>query len=171
MRIMAEKTRVDNIFGKIKNNPVLSVIIALGVIVIALSTFTNAARNLLSLISNEKTNLSGTWKTPVLANQFNKNQKWTYTFEFDVKGSTLLGTLTLTIIGDDRIQKQGILEGEIEGNNISFYVQETSWLGQKREQYRNLFHGTVTDGEIEFIQNSDRSWGFVPQQFTARKVE
>ena len=35
---MAEKTRVDNIFGKIKNNPVLSVIIALGVIVIALST-------------------------------------------------------------------------------------------------------------------------------------
>jgi len=168
---MAEKTRVDNIFGKIKNNPVLSVIIALGVIVIALSTFTNAARNLLSLISNEKTNLSGTWKTPELANQFNKNQKWTYTFEFDVKGSTLLGALTQTTLGDNRSQKQGILGGKIEGNNISFYIQETSLLGQKREQYKNLFYGTVSDGEIEFIQNSDRSWGFVPQKFTAKKVE
>lgn len=168
---MAEKTRVDNIFGKIKNNPVLSVIIALGVIVIALSTFTNAARNLLSLISNQKTNLSGTWKTPVLANQFNKNQKFMYTFEFDDKGSTLLGAITQTTLGDNRSQKQGILGGQIEGNNISFYVQETSLLGQKREQYKNLFYGTVSDGEIEFIQNSDRSWGFVPRKFTAKKVE
>ncbi|MDX2500748.1 MAG: hypothetical protein QNL14_09595 [Deltaproteobacteria bacterium] len=59
----------------------------------------------------------------------------------------------------------------IYSNNISFYIRETSLLGQKREQYKNLFYGTVSDGEIEFIQNSDRSWGFVPQKFTAKKVE
>jgi hypothetical protein len=167
---MAEKTQVDKIFARIKNNPTLAVIIALGVIVIALSTFTNAARNLLGLFSNGSVDVVGVWKTPVLTNQFNKNQKLTFTFEFDVKGSTLLGALTRTTIGDNRSQKQGILGGIIEGNNISFYIQETSLLGQKRESYKNLFHGTVSDGEIEFIQNSDRSWGFVPQKFIAKKV-
>jgi len=50
---MAEKTRFDKIFITIKNNPALAVIIALGVIVMALSSFTNAAINLLSIFSNQ----------------------------------------------------------------------------------------------------------------------
>ena len=62
------------------------------------SSATNAARNLLSLISNEKVNVTGVWKTQELSNQFQKNQKWTFIFKFDVKDSTLLGTITLTPI-------------------------------------------------------------------------
>ena len=77
MLIMAEKTRFDKIFVKIKNNPALAVIVALGVIVMALSSFTNAARNLLSIFSKEKesANVTGTWKTQALTNQFNTKQK------------------------------------------------------------------------------------------------
>ena len=167
--MMAEKTRFDKIFVAIKNNPALAILIALGSIVIALSTFTNAARNLLSLISNEKTDVTGRWKTPELSNQFQKNQKWTFIFEFDVKDSTLLGTITLTPIGDNRSYKKGILGGEIKGNNISFYTQETAWMGSEKHVYKNLFYGTISNGEIEFIQNSDRQGGFIPQKFIAKK--
>ena len=169
--MMAEQTRFDKIFIKIKNNPVLAVIIALGVIIMALSAFTNAARNLLSLISNEKANVAGTWKTPELTNQFHKKQKLTFTFEFDARDTTLLGTVTMTPLWSDRSYKKGILGGKIEGNNISFYTQETAWMGTEKYVYKNLFYGTVSDGEIEFIQNSDRQGGFIPQKFIAKKVK
>ena len=168
---MAEKTRFDKIFVTIKNNPALAVIIALGTIVIALSTFTNAARNLLSLISNEKANVAGTWKTPELTNQFHKKQKLTFTFEFDAKDTTLLGTVTMTPLWSDRSYKKGILGGKIEGNNISFYTRQTSWWGTEKMVYKDLFYGTVSNGQIEFIQNSDRQGGFVPQKFIAIKVK
>lgn len=170
---MAEKTRFDKIFIKIKNNPALAVIIALGVIVIALSTFTNAARNLLSLISKEKesANITGTWKTQALTNQFNPKQKSTFTFEFDAKGTTLLGTITQTTLWNNDSYKWGILGGKIEGNNISFYNQQTSWWGTEKKVYKDLFYGTVSNGEIEFIQSSDRQGGFIPQKFVAKKVE
>jgi len=176
---MAEKTRFDNIFVKMKNNAVLAIIIALGAIVIALSTFTNAARNLMDLFSNqnahvtgtESTDVTGRWKTQELSGQFNENQKFTFSFEFDAKDTTLFGTITMTPLGDDRSYKKGIRGGKIEGNNISFYTQETSWMGSERHVYKDLFHGTVSNGEIEFIQNSDRPWEFIPQKFIAKKVE
>ena len=170
---MTEKTRFDKIFAKIKNNPVLAVIIALGVIVMALSSFTNAARNLLSLFSKEteSANVTGTWKTKALTNQFNTKQKWTFTFEFDAKDATLLGTVTLTPLGDNRSYKKGIQGGKREGNNISFYTPQTAWMGTEKMVYKDLFYGTVSNGEIEFIQNSDRQGGFSPQKFVAKKVE
>jgi hypothetical protein len=175
--MMAEKTRFDNIFLKIKNNPVLAIIIALGAIVIALSTFTNAARNLMDLFSNqsavvtgtESANVGGTWKTQELSSQFNKNQKFTFSFEFDAKDTILFGTITLTPIGDNRSYKKGIRGGKIEGNIISFYTQETTWMGSEKHVYKDLFHGTVSNDEIEFIQSSDRPWEFVPQKFIAIK--
>ena len=112
MLIMAEKTRFDKIFVKIKNNPVLAVIIALGVIVMALSSFTNAARNLLSLISSSETiNITGTWKTQAISNQFDPKLISTFTFEFNAKDTTLLGTITQTPIGDNRSYKNGIRGG------------------------------------------------------------
>jgi len=170
---MAEKTRFDKIFVKIKNNPVLAVIIALGVIVMALSSFTNAARNLLSIFSKEKesANITGAWKTQALTNQFNTKQKWTFTFEFDAKDTTLLGTVTLTPSGDNRSYIKGIQGGKLEGNNISFYTRQTAWLGTEKMVYKDLFYGTIANGEIEFVQNSDRQGGFIPQKFVAKKVE
>ena len=170
---MAEKTRFDKIFVKIKNNPVLAVIIALGVIVIALSSLTNAARNLLDLFSKEKAsaNVTGTWKTPPFPNQFDKKQKLMFTFEFDAKGTTLHGTLTLTRLADNSSYPKGIREGKIEGNNITFYTQETALSGREWVDYKDLFYGTVSNGEIAFIQNSDRPWEFIPQKFVAKKVE
>ncbi len=170
---MAEKTRFDKIFVKIKNNPVLAVIIALGVIVMALSSFTNAARNLLGLLSKEteRANVTGTWQTQALTNQFNTKQKWTLTFEFDAKDTTLLGTVTLTPLGDNRSYKNGIQEGKIEGHNISFFTRQTAWWGTEKMVYKDVFYGTVSNDEIEFIQNSDRQGGFIPQKFVAEKVE
>ena len=170
---MAEKTRVDRIFSKIKNNPVLSVIIALGVIVIALSSFTNAARNLIGLFTGQNANLTatvtGTWKTRALPNQYNKKQKFVYTFELDAKGNTLIGTVTLEPLGDNRGYKRGIRGGEIKGDTISFYTQETGWVGKESVNFKDHFQGTVSKDKIEFIQNSDRPWDFIPQKFIAKR--
>ena len=175
---MAEKTQVDKIFSKIKNNPVLAAVIALGVIVIALSSFTKAAKSLIELFTHPSANVTatrnadvtGTWKTQALPNQYNKKQKFVLTFEFDAKGTALLGTLILTPLGDNRSYKRGIRDGEIKGNAISFYTNETGWLGKESVTYKDLFHGTVSNDRIEFIQSSDRPWDFTPQQFIAEKV-
>jgi len=104
----------------------------------------------------ESANITGTWKTQALTNQFSTKQKWTFTFEFDAKDTTLLGTVTLTPLGDNRSYKKGIQEGKIEGHNISFYTRQTAWMGTEKMVYKDLFYGTIANGEIEFIQNSDR---------------
>ena len=153
-------------------------IIALGVIVIALSSFTKAAKSLIELFTDQSAkvttaeiaDVTGTWKTQTLSNQYNNKQKFVLTFEFDAKGTALIGTLVLTPLGDNRSYKRGIRGGEIKGNAISFYTSETGWLGEEKVNYKDLFHGTVSNDRIEFIQSSDRPWDFTPRQFIAEKV-
>ena len=100
-----------------------------------------------------------------------ENSMFFLTFEFDAKDTTLLGTVTLTPLGDNRSYKKGIQEGKLDGHNISFFTRQTAWLGTEKMVYKDLFYGTVSNDEIEFIQNSDRQGGFIPQKFIAKKVE
>ena len=48
-----QKTRVERISSQIKSNPIVAALIILGTIVIALSTFTDAAARLFSLVSKQ----------------------------------------------------------------------------------------------------------------------
>jgi hypothetical protein len=62
------KTRVDRLIVLIKNNPIAAFRIVLGTIVIALSTFTDAARNLLGLVIEEtRPAINGEWKALVIS--------------------------------------------------------------------------------------------------------
>ena len=115
-------------------------IIALGVIVIALSSFTKAAKSLIELFTDQSAkvttaeiaDVTGTWKSQAIVNQYNKKQKFVLTFEFDAKGSALIGTMTLTPLEENRGYARGIRGGEIKGNAISFYTTETGWLGKEK---------------------------------------
>ena len=57
------KTRVDRFTTWIKNNPIMAALVVLGTVVIALSTFTDAARNLLDLvITDARPDINGEWR-------------------------------------------------------------------------------------------------------------
>ncbi|UCH62364.1 MAG: ankyrin repeat domain-containing protein [Fidelibacterota bacterium] len=49
-----QNTRFDRIISRIKNNPVAASVIVLGTIIIALATFTDATKNLLSMIKGDR---------------------------------------------------------------------------------------------------------------------
>ena len=60
------KTRVDRFTAWIKNNPIMAALVVLGTVVIALSTFTDAARNLLDLVITEtRPDINGEWQAEV----------------------------------------------------------------------------------------------------------
>src|SRR6187402_2719598 len=95
---MAEtRSRLERISAKIKNNKIIALLIFLGTVVIAVSTFTNAARNLLDLFAVEYRPLvSGEWQALVTYDWPNATYPETFVFRDDgeaVSGSaSFLGT-------------------------------------------------------------------------------
>lgn len=165
-----QRTRSNRIISRIKNNPLVAAIIVVGTVVIALSSFTDAVKNLLSLIPKENVpDVTGKWATQILTNPFDKKDTFRLFFEFEVKGDTLLGTLRQTSTEHRYSVEDGILDGKIRGNGISFHKQESSGLGDQKVQYKDFYYGTVSKDEIHFTVQSDRPWGFPPQRFIAKR--
>ncbi len=164
-----QKTRFQIFTSRIKNNPIIALLIVFGTIVISLSTFTNAARNLLSLVTEpEIINMSSRWVTDELTNPFNKKDKFRLHFDLERKGDTLLGLVRRVSTKEWYNSANGIIDGKIEDNVISFYTIEQSTLGKDTITYKNVYSGSVLKDEIEFVLHSDRPWGYPPQRFTAK---
>ncbi len=165
-----QKTQFDSILSRIKNNPVLATILVLGTIVIALSTFTNAAKNLLSLITNRSIpNVTGKWSTQILSNQFDDKDKFKLIFEFELQGGTVFGKIQKISTENRYNVAKGIRDAKITGNVISFYTQEESLAGNKPVHFKDFYRGEVSSKEIHFVLQSDRPWDFTPQNFVALK--
>ncbi len=165
-----QKTQFDSILSRIKNNPVLATILVLGTIVIALSTFTNAAKNLLSLIPNKSIpNVTGKWSTQILSNQFAEKDKFKLIFEFELLGRAIFGKIQKISTENRYNVAKGIRDVKITGNLISFYTQEESWVGDKTVHFKDFYRGEVSSKEIHFVLQSDRPWDFTPQNFVALK--
>jgi hypothetical protein len=168
-----QSTLVEKIITRMKNNPVLASVIVLGIIIIAVSTFTDAVRNLTTFLSENKrssaANIKGKWTSSVLANPFDKNDTYRIVFEFNVKGNMVFGTLREISTKKRYDAINSILDGKITDNIISFHVQKTSTFGNETVRYRDLFYGTVSENEIDFVLQSDRPWGFPPQSFVAKR--
>ncbi len=167
-----QRTRFDRLISRIKNNPLLAFLVVLGTIVIALSTFTNATKNLLSLITKPAiVDVTGTWATQELTNPFAENDKFRLYFDFEVKGDILLGAIRMVSTTNQYHYdvRKGILGGKIKGNLISFYTIEQSLSGTETVTYKDFYYGSALKNEIEFTQQSDRPWGFPPQKFIAKR--
>lgn len=113
--------------------------------------------------------VSGRWATQELTNPFDKYDKFRMHFELEIKGDTLLGVVRRVSTRERYGDEKGILDGRIKGNTISFYTIEQSSLGDREYIYKNYYHGTVLEDEIEFTLQSDRPWGFPLQKFTAKR--
>ena len=60
------RTLIDRFNARIKSNPIVASLIILGTIVIALSTFTNAAKSLLALLMPDaRPHINGEWQAEV----------------------------------------------------------------------------------------------------------
>ena len=180
---MAEpKTRFDKIVIRIKNNPILALVIVLGTIIISIATFTDAVKSLFSLINREPApiDISGQWVTDILTNRFDENDTYRLFFNFKAEEHLLSGTMRKVARRSDGYDydiRKGIMDGKIKGDKISFYIQEAymkivpgkslqELSTTKTVPYKVFYHGTVSGDEIHFIRQDDR--GYSPEKFKVK---
>lgn len=180
---MAEpKTRFDKIVIRIKNNPILALVIVLGTIIISIATFTDAVKSLFSLIIREPApiDISGQWVTDILTNRFDENDTYRLFFNFKAEEHLLSGTMRKVASRSDGYDydiRKGIMDGKIKGDKISFYIQEAyietvprnspqEFPTTKTVPYKVFYPGTVSDDEIHFMRQDER--GHPPEKFTAK---
>jgi hypothetical protein len=159
------RTIVDRFYSRIKNNPTVALLIILGTIVIGLSTFTDAAKNLLGLvIKDTRPNINGEWKAEVTYDW--QNAKYTETFIFKSDGDEVYGTASF--LGT----KRGILEGKTRKDKLQFITITQEILGS--EPARDTTHdyrGKVLGDEIKFIMQTRGGYSeHIPIEFIAKKV-
>ena len=159
------KTPVDRIYSRIKKNPAVSTLIILGTMVIALSTFTDAAKNLLSLVTNDtRPDINGEWVAEVSYDW--KNSKYTEKFIFQGDGDEVYGTASF--LGKER----GILEGKIRKDKLQFITitRETLDSSPERESIHE-YRGRILGDELKFIMQTKGGYSeHMPSEFTAKKA-
>ena len=142
------RTIVDRFYSRIKNNPTAALLIILGTIVIGLSTFTDAAKNLLGLvIKDTRPNINGAWKAEVTYDW--QNAKYTEAFTFKGDGDEVYGTASF--FG----RKQGILEGKTKKDKLQFITITQEILGSRpaRDNIHD-YRGMILGDEIKFIMQT-----------------
>ncbi len=159
------RTRSDRFYSRIKNNPIVASLIVLGTIVIALSTFTDAAKNLVGLVVNEtRLDINGEWKAEVTYDWKNARSAETFTFNGDL--DEVYGTASF--LGT----KRGIVEGKIKKDKFQFITKTQEVLGSREP--RDVIHhyrGKVLGDRIMFsMQTSGGYSEHIPIEFTADRV-
>lgn len=161
---MAEtKSRLERISAKIKNNKIVALLIFIGTVVIALSTFTNAARNLMDLLAVDyRPRVSGEWQAVVTYDW--PNAVYPETFIFRDDGEAVNGAVSY--LGMQR----GILEGAISGGTLSFTIKTRELDGEFSYEQIHRYRGNVLADEIHFImQTEGGSSPHLPVEFIARR--
>jgi len=167
---VGEHSRIDDVVKRIKRHPVVALALILSTIVVGLSSFTNAARNLLGLLPDEATaDVSGRWSTEELDNQYDKSKRYRLIFDLKARDGLLLGTLQIVQANNQGAHTKALREGHIEGHEIEFHTLERSVSGQEEIQFKDFYSGTVDGLEIRFVRDSDRPWEFMPQEFVAKR--
>lgn len=160
------KTRFDRFNFRIKNNPIVASLIVLGTIVIALSTITDAAKNLLGLVVKEtRPEINGEWRAEVTYDW--PDAKYAETFTFGGDGDNVHGTASL--LGE----KRGILEGKVRKDRLQFTTktQEVLQDWNNPRDAVNRYQGKFFRDEIKFILQMEGGFSeHIPIEFTARKV-
>jgi hypothetical protein len=159
------KTRIDRLYLRIKKNPIVASLIILGTIIIALSTFTNATKDLLGLIITEtRPDINGDWKAEVTYDW--KNAKYSETFTFSGDGEEVYGATTF--LG----MKRGILEGKTKNDNLQFITKTQEVLGgNDTKDVVHRYRGKVLRDEIKFVMQTEGGYSeHIPIEFIALRV-
>jgi hypothetical protein len=159
------KTQIDRFNQRVRNNPVLATLIIVGSLIIALSTFTDAAKNLLSLITPDtRPDINRSWEAEVTYDWQNARYMETFTFRGD--GDELYGTASF--LGT----KKGILEGVIKNDKLLF-ITKTLEIMESKEPKTSIhrYRGKYSGDQIEFIMQTENGYSeHEPIEFTAKKI-
>jgi hypothetical protein len=159
------KTLVDAFYSRIRNNPVAASLIILGAIVIGLSSFTDAAKNLLDLvITDTRPEINGEWKAEVTYDWTSRTFTETFTIQGD--GDEVYGTASFLGV------KRGIVEGKTNQEGLQFMTITAEVSGsQSTRELKHDYRGKLLNGEIKFImQTRGGSSAKGPLEFIARKI-
>ena len=159
------KTPVDKIYSRVKNNPAVATLVILGTIVIALSTFSDAAKNLLSLIINDtRPDINGEWAAEVTYDW--KNAHYTEKFIFQGDGDEVYGTASF--LGKNR----GILKGSIKKDKLQFVTITQEIMGSLPSiDSIHEYRGRISGDKMKFIMQTKGAYSDnIPIEFIAKKV-
>lgn len=161
---MSEPNAIEQFINRIKRHPVVSILVLISTLIVALSTFTNAARNLLGLISlDSRAPINGEWIAPVSYDW--QNADYTETFRFQGQGTELYGTASF--LGRPRT----IDEGEISGNELLFSTRIREQFGTSSRSRTQHYQGRLTDqGLLLRLQISGGHSDHLPVEFTAQRL-
>ena len=159
------KTKIDRFNQRVRNNPVLATLIIAGTLIIALSTFTDAAKNLLNLITlDTRPDINKSWEAEVTYDW--QNAKYVETFTFRGDGEELYGTASF--LGS----KKGILEGIIKKDKLLF-ITKTQEILESEEPKTSIhrYRGKYLGDQIEFIMQTENGYSeHEPIEFTAKRM-
>jgi hypothetical protein len=170
------KTRVwdwQTFPSRIKQNPLVLVVALLGSAVVALSAFTDAARNLFAVIHEATApRVAGTWVTPTLSFPFEAADNYHLTFELRAEGNNLTGTVTFSPEGvDDSDRVYRILDGKIDGESLSFRTEsEVVGADSKLVPYSDFYEAKVSGGQMSLKKWDDIEGGGEVERFQANRV-
>jgi len=157
------KNRFERVILKIKNNKVVTIVIFIGTIVVGISTFTNAARNLLDLfVVENRPAINGEWKADVTYDWPNALYAETFTLSGD--GNNVYGIASFLGVG------RGILEGVTQGNEVLFITNSQEGSDSPQHQVHR-YRGKIISDEIWFVMQTEGGFSeHVPIKFVARRV-
>ncbi len=159
------KTPVNRLYSRIRNNPAVAFLIIMGTIVIGLSTFTDAAKNLLGLvIEDTRPGINGEWVAEVTYDW--KNAHYTEKFTFNGEGGEVYGTASF--LG----KKRSIVEGKINKDNLLFttITREMMDSSPTRETIHH-YRGRILGDELKFILQTRGGYSeHIPIEFIARRI-
>lgn len=163
--IMSEpKTQFERFNSRVRNHPMVTALMILGTVVISLSTFTDAAKNLWGLVVTEaRPDMNGPWQSEVTYDW--GNAKYSETFTFGGDGEEVHGTASF--LGVNR----GILDGRVKDGSLQFITKTGEMVGDERKDVVHRYRGKVLRDEIKFLmQTEGGSSEHLPIEFTARKA-
>ncbi len=160
------RTRLDQLVSRIKANPLVAGMILVGTVVIALSSFTDAARHLWGLVvPDRRPAINGEWRAHVTYDW--PNAHYTETFTFSGEKDAVRGTASF--LGT----KRGILEGKVAKGKLEFVTKTQEVLDDWKHPREavNRYHGEILKDEIKFIMQTEGGYSeHVPVEFAAKRI-
>lgn len=161
---------VDRFLARLKNNPVVAVLILLGLGVISLASFTDALTKLLSALPEIRhTVVTGEWQSEVLKDR-RTDLAYTYSFSFKSDGGLLYGTVRRAVPYCEEHKNYGvcgghgrtiaILDGRLDRKVVSFRCDWGELPGASPLTWVNVqetFRGVVAGNKIRFVQQDNQN--------------
>lgn len=156
---------VERIVARIRRNPIISLVVVLSTVVIGLSSFTNAAGNLLSLFAREsRPAVNGQWQAEV-AYAWDPSRRHVERFSFMGTGDRLQGSASF--LGVPR----GVLEGKAVKNRLHFVTKTQKMTGDwnQPQELVHRYEGRLVGDDIQFVMQTEDASGTTPLTFTAKR--